>query len=119
MSEDGTVVSNERLTSDADRSWRYAYCSDTEPNEKIVPLIAGVDVLYHEATFAVQESARAKETNHSTSVGAATLAREACVGRLLIGHFSSRYEEIDSLLEEARSVFPNTDAVHDDECFDF
>ena len=87
---------------------RYAYCSDTGYFPKILPYIHQVDLLYHEATFAEADAARAYETFHSTAKQAATIARDAEVKRLLIGHYSARYEELTPLLDEAKSVFPQT-----------
>ncbi|MBC7569039.1 MAG: ribonuclease Z [Spirosoma sp.] len=86
----------------------YAFCSDTRYVEALVPLIQGVSLLYHEATFLEDNAHRAAEVYHSTARQAATIAREAGVGRLLIGHFSSRYKEAGPFLDEARAVFPNT-----------
>lgn len=89
--------------------WSYAYCSDTKYFENIIPLIKGVDLLYHEATFLEKQNERAAETFHSTSKQAATIAQKANVGKLLIGHFSSRYKDLTPLLQEAQAVFLNTE----------
>ncbi len=105
---DGTVISNERLTSPADLPRRYAYCADTLCSPHIIEQIRGVDLLFHEATFAQSEQARARETFHSTAIQAAQIARAAAARRLLIGHFSARYENEEILLREAMSVFPHT-----------
>ena len=105
---DGTVVPNHRLTIPSDPPRSYAYCSDTICLPGIVPQIKGVDLLFHEGTFAQSDAARAKETFHTTAAQAAGIARDAAVGQLVIGHFSARYEEESILLEEAKSVFPNT-----------
>ncbi len=86
----------------------YAYCSDTRYNELMVPLIQGVDLLYHEATFLDDNLVRAGEVYHSTARQAAEIATLAGVGHLLIGHFSSRYKEFQPFLDEARAAFPNT-----------
>jgi ribonuclease Z len=108
ITSDGTIIKNELLTRPGTPPRRYAYCSDTAFSPEIVPHIEGVDLLFHEATFAESEAARAKETYHSTARQAAEIARLANVKKLIIGHFSSRYNELDRLLEEAKSVFPNT-----------
>ena len=105
---DGTRHSNADLTNDPPRSRSYAYCSDTAYSPALIPFIKGVDVLYHEATFGRMLAARAKETAHSTAEQAAMLAREAGVGRLILGHFSSRYKNTEELLNEAVEIFPDT-----------
>ncbi|MFM7629583.1 MAG: ribonuclease Z [Algoriphagus sp.] len=86
----------------------YAFCSDTAFDERLIPYLQGVDLLYHEATFMDAEAKRAADTYHSTAKQAATLALRAEVGTLLLGHFSSRYAELSNLLAEAQSVFPNS-----------
>ena len=86
----------------------YAYCSDTLCLKNIIPQIKGVDLLFHEATFAQCDAARAKETFHTTAMQAAELAREAEAKQLVIGHFSARYEDENILLEEAKTIYPNT-----------
>lgn len=106
--EDGTMVPNERLTTPATPSRSYAYCSDTVYWENLIPLIRGVDMLFHEATFGDAEADRARNTMHSTASQAARMARQASVGKLIIGHFSARYVHEKTLLSEACDVFPNT-----------
>jgi len=86
----------------------YAYCSDTAPHDQLADIIKNCDLVYHEATFLTADSQRAKETFHSTAEQAATLAKQATINRLLIGHISARYKDAEKLLEEARVVFPNT-----------
>lgn len=104
----GEVIPNHRLTSPAEPAKRYAYCSDTAYFPEIIPIISGVDLLYHEATFIESDIARAKETYHSTAVQAAEIARQAQVKRFVIGHFSARYEKDDILKKEADKIFPDT-----------
>lgn len=87
---------------------RYAYCSDTMYKESIVDQIAGVDVLFHEATFTNQWESRCSLTMHSTARQAATIAAKANVGQLIIGHYSSREDNHEVFLDEATPVFPNT-----------
>lgn len=103
------VISNELLSTPAHKNRTYAYITDTifDP-DYLVPLIKGVDLLYHEATFLHDRLARATETHHSTSVQAGQIAQMAEVGQLMIGHFSARYNEVDALLTEARMFFENT-----------
>ena len=98
--EDGTF---ERVTHK-----RYAYCSDTQYSEKIVPIIEGVDTLYHESTYLKDRTARSKEVKHSTAEEAATIAKRAQVGKLILGHYSAREEDHNLFLQEAKPVFDNT-----------
>ncbi|MEG1523311.1 MAG: MBL fold metallo-hydrolase, partial [Bacteroidales bacterium] len=92
----------------AEAARSYAYCSDTAYYEKLIPHIEGVDLLYHEATFAEDAAPRAKETFHSTARQAATIAQKAGVRQLMIGHYSARYEDDSVLLKEAKEIFPTT-----------
>lgn len=108
ITSDGEIIPYTRLTRPAVLAKRYAYCSDTAFYEKIIPIIEGVDLLYHEATFGNIDAARAKETFHSTARQAAEIAKKAQVKKLLIGHYSARYEDIQFLQEEAKEIFPNT-----------
>lgn len=110
---EGVIIPNSRLTKPASKPRSYAYCSDTAFSEKIVPIIEGVDLLYHEATFADTELKRARDTFHSTARQAAEIALKANVKQLMIGHYSARYEDIKPLLEEARKIFPNTIAANE------
>ena len=107
ITPEGVVIPNARLTKDADPSRSYAYCSDTRPCPNICEYLKDVDLLYHEATFAESEKERAKTTHHSTAKEAAEIAQKAGVKKLLIGHFSSRYESEEQLQNEAREIFPN------------
>lgn len=108
VTPEGNVIPNDRLTTPPTPSVSYAYCSDTAYSEKIIPLIEGVDLLYHEATFAESELPRAKATLHSTALQAGTIARRAGVKQLIIGHFSARYSNQQLLLDEAKTAFENT-----------
>lgn len=114
----GEVISNSKLTTPPNPSRSYAYCSDTAYDESIVPYIKGVDLLYHEATFAESELVRATKTAHSTARQAAEIAKMADVGKLVIGHFSSRYTDLTPLLEEARAVFPHSELAQEDKTFE-
>ena len=91
----------------------YAYCSDTRYTERIIPIIEGVDCLYHEATYATPELQKARLHLHSTAAEAATIAQKAGVKQLIIGHYSKRYDTIEPLLQEAQEIFPNTIAAFD------
>lgn len=108
VTPEGEIVPNRLLTRPADPPRKYAYCSDTICLPEIAGQLHGVDLLFHEATFASDNLGRAKETYHTTAVQAAELARSAEVKKLLIGHFSARYEDESVLLEEAREIFPET-----------
>jgi len=108
VTRDGTVITNRMLTRSAEPPRRYAYCLDTAYYEKIIPIIEGVDLLYHEATFSHQDIIRAKETYHSSARQAALIAQAAHVKQLVIAHFSTRIADETILLNEAREVFPNT-----------
>lgn len=108
IAENGETVPNSRLTRPAEPARSYAYCSDTIYNPVIVPMIKSVDTLYHEATFLHQDLSRASETFHSTALQAALIAKQCGAKKLIIGHFSSRYEDESMLLKEARNVFQPT-----------
>lgn len=105
ITPEGERIPNERLTTPPDPARRYAYCSDTAYHEAMVEQLQGIDLLYHEATFAETDKAKASETCHSTARQAAHIARLAQVGRLVIGHFSARNDDERLLLQEASEVF--------------
>lgn len=117
VQEDGSVIPNEKLTRPAEPTRKYAYCSDTTFHKSIVPIIEGVDLLFHEATFMEKEKARAKQTMHSTALQAAKIAQAAQVKKLVIGHFSARYTDLNLLLEEAKSIFPETVLAEEGKCY--
>ena len=106
--EDGTIIPNTKLTKPSAPPRSYAYCSDTAYFPRITEQIKNADVLFHEATFEESDISRAKQTHHSTAKQAAQIALDAQVKRLLIGHFSARYEDENTLLKEAKTVFNNT-----------
>ena len=106
--DDGRVILNSELTIENKKASSYAFCSDTKYCESIIEKIKGVSLLYHEATFMNDRKKRAEETNHSTTIDAATIAKLAKVNFLLIGHFSQRYRDESLLLEESKSIFKNT-----------
>ena len=114
---DGEIIPNSRLTKDADPSRSYAYCSDTLPCYGNCKILKDVDLLYHEATFADSEKTRAKTTFHSTAKEAATMAKEAGAKRLVIGHYSSRYDDSTPLLNEANEIFPGTECANEGDIF--
>ena len=110
---DGTVVSNASLTIAPPSPRSYAYCSDTRYTETIIPLIKGVDILYHEATFLKDLSEQAQLKFHSTAEQAARIAQLAGVKKLIIGHYSARYDDTQPLLAEAKSIFDETELAYD------
>ena len=116
VTPEGEVIANTRLTRPSDPPRKYAYGSDTIFRPEIVKQLSGVDLLFHEATFAESELARAKETYHTTAAQAARIALEAGVRQLVIGHFSARYEDESILLKEASAVFPNTILAKENLC---
>ena len=91
----------------------YAYCSDTAPFPELSDWVKGVTVLYHESTFPAEMEEMAAKTYHSTTLQAAQTARDAGVGKLLVGHYSSRFPSVDFFLDELRSIFPDTELAHD------
>ena len=113
VADDGEVIPNEKLTAPPTPPFKYAYCSDTAFCESIIPIVEGVDMLYHEATFAESEAVRARQTMHSTARQAAEIAARANVKKLIIGHYSARYENKKILLKEAVEVFENTELAED------
>lgn len=118
ITPEGDVVPNKLLTSPGTPSCAYAYCSDTAYAPEIVPYIQNVDLLYHEATYAESELIRARETYHSTARQAAEIAKAANAKKLVIGHYSSRYDALEVLLSEAAAVFPATELASEGKIFD-
>ncbi|MGB1241524.1 MAG: ribonuclease Z [Chitinophagales bacterium] len=108
ITEEGAVIPNEILTANPPTPRSYAYCSDTAYTETILPFIKNVDLLYHEATYLEDRVEMAAERGHSTAIEAAKIAQKAGAKELLLGHFSSRYQDLTPFEEEAKSVFPNT-----------
>ena len=108
VTADGRTIPNSRFITAPTPPKSYAYCSDTAYTERIIPIIEGVDVLFHESTYGQAEFLRTKETLHSTAKQAAIIAQKANVKQLIIGHYSARYATVDHLLQEAQSEFTNT-----------
>lgn len=106
---DGRVIPNESVTEPAPLPKSYAFCADTAYDEELISKIQKVDLLYHETTYLKDLAERAISRFHSTTWQAATIAKKAKVGRLLIGHFSSKYDKLDVFQQEAREVFEDTD----------
>lgn len=116
--DDGRLIPNRELTYLPYKERSYAYLSDTLYSAKAVKLVHGVDLLYHEATFEDIDKAMARETGHSTAIQAGKAAQTAEARKLLIGHFSSRYKDEQLLVNEARTIFPNTEAVIEGNSYD-
>lgn len=117
--EDGTVIPNSELTYPPTPVKSYAFCSDTIYDEGIVPLIKDVTVLYHESTFLESEAHYCEKTMHSTAIQAATIAKMANAKHLLLGHFSTRYTNLEAFKQEAATVFENVELADDGKVFEF
>jgi ribonuclease Z len=117
VAPDGTVYQNDELTIDSMAPKMYAYCSDTLYNQQYFEQIANANLLYHEATFLHNMLDRALQTHHTTAWQAADVALQTNAQQLLIGHFSARYKTLNELLDEARSVFPNTELAIEGKTF--
>ena len=111
--EEGREIPNERLTMPADKPRSYAYCSDTSYLPALHERIAGVSCLYHESTYTTADADRAEMYFHSTAAQAAQVARDANVGRLLLGHYSSKYDDERQLLKEAQEVFAQSQLTNE------
>jgi ribonuclease Z len=116
--EDGTVVPNSQLVTPPDPPRSYAYCSDTRYIPTLHKRLKNVDLLYHESTYGEDNLGRAETYWHSTARQAAMVARDAGVKRLLLGHYSSRYQDEKVLLDEARTVFKETYLTDENDVFD-
>lgn len=105
--EAGKLIKNDTVTLDAVSTKSYAFCSDTAYNEAIIPIIKNVDLLYHESTFLEKLAHLTQKTKHATAKQAASIAKQAQVKQLMLGHFSTRYEDISEFKEEAKTIFEN------------
>ena len=119
QNETGEIIKNSLVTKPGLAPKSYAFCSDTVYNESMVPLIKDVSVLYHESTFLDQHKKLADPTKHSTAKQAASIAKQANAGTLILGHFSTRYGNINVFKEEALSVFENVELAEDGKVFEF
>ena len=119
INEDGKLIKNELVTKPGAKPKSYAFCSDTMYKEDIIPVIKNVDVLYHESTFLERHLHLASKTKHSTAKEAASIAKLAKVGALLLGHYSTRYDGLNSFKEEAKEVFDNVELCEDGKIFEF
>ena len=118
VTAEGEVIANSRLTTPAEPARSYAYCSDTRYIKTLHELVKGVSTLYHESTYSAEDAERARLYWHSTSQDAAKVARDASVGKLLLGHFSARYNNESQLLDEAKAIFPNSYLTREGATFD-
>ena len=107
------VIRNEDVTYYRYRPRSYAYCSDTAPFAELPEWVRGADLLYHEATFPAEMADMAEKTFHSTTIQAATVAKDARVKKLIVGHYSSRFPSVDFYLDEIQTIFPEASLAHD------
>lgn len=114
---DGRLIKNEVLTREASKGKIYAFCADTKYDETFIPAIRNADMIYHETTYLQSFAEQARIRFHSTSKEAALIARKAGVKKLLVGHFSSRYDVLDAFEQETREIFPNTDLALEGVCY--
>lgn len=110
---DGRSIKYKEVTVSGNKARSYAYCADTKYDEKIIPFIKDVDVLYHESTFLEELKNKASKTKHSTPNQAAKIALNANSKMLILGHFSARYDNVEKFVQEASSIFKNTVAAYD------
>ena len=116
--DDGRIIPNSELSFDPQLAKSYAFCSDTMYNETIIPIIQNVDYLYHESTFLDSEAHLSERTMHSTAKEAATIALKANVKNLILGHYSTRYGNIELFKEQAQTIFQNVQLADDGKEFD-
>lgn len=117
INDKGEIIANHLLTKPAAATRSYAFCSDTAYDERIISIVQGVDLLYHETTFLDDHQKLASLTQHSTARQAATLAQKAQVKKLIIGHFSTRYHDLSAFENEARAIFDDTSLAREGDIF--
>lgn len=118
IQKDGTVIKNEQVTEPAEPGKKYVFCADTKYDEALIPHIKGADMIYHETTYLDNLRERAESRFHATTKQAAELAKKAGVKKLLIGHFSSKYDTLEEFEAEAREIFPATELALEGVCFE-
>jgi ribonuclease Z len=118
ITTDGKIIKNEELTLPPRQPLSYAYCSDTKYFKRLASFVKEVTLLYHEATFDKSKADLAEITGHSTTIDAAKTAMDAAVGKLIIGQFSARYKDVTPLVDEARTIFPQTYPAIDGETYE-
>lgn len=116
--QDGTIIPNAEITLDPPSAMSYAYCSDTAYYPQIVEQISNVTALYHESTFLDKDYHLAEKTKHSTAKEAATIAKKAGVGTLILGHYSGRYGNLDLFRSEANEIFDSVELAQDGKVFE-
>jgi ribonuclease Z len=117
--EDGQLVSNEKVTFDPSKPKSYAFCSDTVYKPDIVPIVKDVTAIYHESTFLDKHEHLCEPTKHSTASQAALIAKDANAGTLILGHYSTRYDNLNLFKKEAQRVFENVELAEDGKVFNF
>jgi ribonuclease Z len=118
IDENGVLHKNSEVTENPLVPRTYAFCSDTSYYEPIIPIIEGADLLYHETTFMQDMAKVAAEKFHSTTIEAGMIAKKANVKKLIIGHFSMRYDILDYLLDETKTAFQNVELAKDGKSFE-
>ena len=116
---DGVLIENNTVTIAPSKPKSYAFCSDTMFEESIIPIIKDVNVLYHESTFLDKHEHLAEPTKHSTAKQAAKIAKDANVGKLILGHYSTRYDGLQGFMTEAQEIFTNSELAEDGKTFEF
>jgi ribonuclease Z len=116
--KNGQIIHPDDVLNDPDPPLSYSYCSDTRYHEPLIEHIKGSRLLYHESTFLNDMQERAGGTAHSTAAEAARIAQQAGVNRLLLGHFSARYKDLQPFLDESRAIFPFTDLAREGHVYD-
>ncbi|MBJ7882738.1 ribonuclease Z [Gelidibacter salicanalis] len=119
LNRDGVLIDHQKVTSPPSPPKSYAFCSDTAYKESIVPIIKDVDVLYHESTFLEKHAHLAPKTKHSTAKEAALIAKKANVKILILGHYSTRYDDLNEFKHEAETIFKPVKLARDGKHFDF
>jgi ribonuclease Z len=117
VAPDGVVVPNSELTIPASSPRSYAYCADTRYFEPVIKKVRGVDLLYHESTYLQEQEDKAHSRFHSTALEAGRIAAKAGVKKLILGHFSSMYEDLTVFKEEASTAFENVEIAEEGACF--
>jgi ribonuclease Z len=109
VTSNGKIIPNKELTFPPSPALKYAFCSDTSYFEDIIPIIKNADLLYHESTFLEDNEKLAKKTKHSTASEAAIIAKKAAVKKLILGHYSSRYKDVNLFSLEAKTIFEDVE----------